>query len=189
MEGNIEDILKQNDLLMKQNSMLVGEIKGLKDKFTKENPDDIRFISLVPHTVVLSTQGYGKGTIYTFKEFNEEIPVPFEDAKLIIKNNKNFCTNGTVYVDNADFRKAMYIDKFYENIRTCEELEKLFAIKDKFKFEKEFKKLNEKQRKTIEKLQINKMLKSNKYDVGIVEVINMVMDKNLLEVVEFLKGK
>ena len=56
-------------------------------QYIGDNNKDVPVTSLTVGQLNLSTEGYGRGAIYTFEQIGEEQVIPYEDLKKIIKNN------------------------------------------------------------------------------------------------------
>ena len=178
MEKTISDLTAMVQMLMKN---------GASAAPVNDADRDVTFISLCNHILNLSTEPYGQGTVYTFNEFGEEQPIPYSDARRIIKNNKNFIKGGKCYIADDDIIKAEHLTNDYKKILSKNELLELLSM-NKDKFKSIFDALTDTQKEIfrdilIEKLNVNK----NSVDMNIVQYVNESLNIDILESVKFGK--
>lgn len=178
MEKTISDLTAMVQMLMKN---------GASAAPVNDADRDVTFISLCNHILNLSTEPYGQGTVYTFNEFGEEQPIPYSDARKIIRNNKNFIKGGKCYIADDDIIKAEHLTNDYKKILSKNELLELLSM-NKDKFKSIFDALTDTQKEIfrdilIEKLNVNK----NSVDMNIVQYVNESLNIDILESVKFGK--
>lgn len=179
MEKTIKSLTDMVQLLMSQ---------GVGVSATNNNPDrDINFISLCNHTLNLSTEPYGQGTVYTFTEFGEEQPIPYSDARRIIKSNKKFIKGGKCYIADDEIIDIEHLTSDYKKILTKEALLSLLE-KNRTDFIKLFDSLTDMQKNIFKDIVLNKLRRDkNSVDMNIVQYINEKLNINLLEDVNYDK--
>lgn len=146
---------------------------------------DVSFISLCNHTLNLSTEPYGGGSIYTFTEYGEEQAIPYSDARLIIRNNKRFIKEGKCYIADADIIAAEHLSKDYERLLDDKSLQDLLN-KERSTFNKIFDNMTDVQKDLFKDIVIKKLAKDkNSVDMNIVQKINDTLNIDILKDVEF----
>lgn len=137
-----------------------------------DNNKDITLTSLTVGELNLSTEGRGQGEIYTFSKFGEEQVIPYEDLKKIIKNNKKFIENGSVFINDDEVIKEQRLTNVYKKLLSYEEINKLFN-EDKQTFEKIFQGMTSAQKETLRGIIYDKLDENIKsVDMNIVQILN-----------------
>jgi len=160
-----------------------------------DNTKDVFVTSLTVGELNLSTEGYGRGEIYTFSNIGEEQSIPLEDLKKIVKNNKKFIDGGNVFINDDEVVKSLKLNNIYKKLLSYDEMQGLFK-KDRDAFEKVFVGMTDNQKETLKRIIFEKLKENEKsVDMNIVQVINDVMDidimddfKNSKKLSEFLKN-
>lgn len=177
----LENLKQQVELLKSMLSMVSN-----KEKENIDKDRDIPFISLSLGTVNLSTEGDGKGDIFTFEHFGDNLMIPMTQAKQIIRKNKNFIREGLVYIDDEEFIKSERLTSSYKNILSKEEIESLITKKKK-DFESTFNNMTKSQQELIAGLIVDKIRKDEEVDMNIIQVINTSLKTDLIREVEDFK--
>lgn len=148
---------------------------------------DINFISLCNHILNLSTEPNGGGVVYTFYSFGEEQPIPYSDARKIIKNNKSFIRGGKCYITDDEIIKAEHLTTDYKKILNKDELlELLFADRNKFK--NIFDAMTDMQKDIFKDVVVDKLSEDkSSVDMNIVQYINESLDIDILKSIEYGK--
>ena len=160
-----------------------------------DNTKDVFVTSLTVGELNLSTEGYGRGEIYTFSNIGEEQSIPLEDLKKIVKNNKKFIDGGNIFINDDEVVKSLKLNNIYKKLLSYDEMQELFK-KDRDAFEKVFVGMTDNQKETLKRIIFEKLKENEKsVDMNIVQVINDVMDidimddfKNSKKLSEFLKN-
>lgn len=171
---------------LKQQVELLKSMVFNKEKENIDKDRDIPFISLSLGTLNLSTEGDGKGDIFTFEHFGDNLMIPMTQAKQIIRKNKNFIREGLVYIDDEEFIKSERLTSSYKNILSKEEIESLITKKKK-DFESTFNNMTKSQQELIAGLIVDKIRKDEEVDMNIIQVINTSLKTDLIREVEDFK--
>ena len=92
-----------------------------EDEFNaiKINQDDyIKVISLNPFELNLSTQGGGRGRIFTFKTFGSTKRILYSDLVQIMENYQHFLNDGLFYIADQRVIRRHGLDDAYSRILT-----------------------------------------------------------------------
>ncbi len=173
------------EALKKQMELMQMALNMISSKSSNEERD-IPFISLNIGVLNLSTEGNGRGEVYTFKSFGEEKVIPESHAKQIVRKNSRFIKSGLVYIDDKEFIDKARLKTDYTKILSKDEILGLFN-KSKSEFEKIFTKISKEQKETIASLIADKLLNSQEVDMNIVKIINNELNINIDEEVANVK--
>lgn len=119
MQKQMAQMQKMMEQLSKASSINVTEEKIGTD-------EDISVVSLCEGELNLSTEGYGKGTIYTFSHKGEELSIPLSDLKAITRTNKTFAQGGAFYILDERAVRECKLTTHYKRLLTDEEMLNLF---------------------------------------------------------------
>lgn len=161
---------------------------GDKDK-------DISVTSLTVGLLNLSTEGYGAGEVYKFRNIGEEQMIPMEDLKKIVKNNKSFIEGGKVFINDDEVVKNLKLTNAYKKLLSYNEINDLFS-KDRKAFEKIFSNMTANQKETVKRIIFEKLSKdAQSVDMNIVQVVNNLLDVDIMsdvrkqqELLEYIKN-
>ena len=183
----------------KRVKQLEQELKDLKEMMMKsftnsannaissDKDRDVVFISLVLGILNLATEGNGRGSVYTFREFGEEQSIPYSDAKSLIKNNKKFIKEGKVYIADEALILSERLDKDYEHILDRDSLIELFD-KDKTTFSKLFTSIPKSQKETFARIISSRILKGEDVDMNIVGIVDKALGIDIMKDINNGKG-
>ena len=178
-----ENTYSENDIIKKLEERL-AELEAKNSNNVKingnDNDRDIMLISLTVGELNLSTEGYGAGTIYSFKEFGEEQLVPYSDVKSIIRNNKTFIEGGRVFINDDDVIKSQRLTKVYEKILGAEDIMNLFKL-NKTKFNNIFITMTDAQKENFHNIIIQKLQENQDIDMNIIKVVDDVLKTNIMK--------
>lgn len=146
---------------------------------------DVIFISLCNHILNLSTEPNGAGTVYTFTSFGEEQPIPYSDARRIIRSNKSFIRGGKCYIADDDIIKAEHLTNDYKKILNKDELLDLLSV-DRTKFKEIFDTMTDFQKEIFRDVVVEKLYKDkNSVDMNIVQYINESLGIDILKNLDY----
>jgi len=146
---------------------------------------DVIFISLCNHILNLSTEPNGAGTVYTFTYFGEEQPIPYSDARRIIRNNKSFIKGGKCYIADDDIIKVEHLTNDYKKILSKDELLDLLSV-DRTKFKEIFDTMTDFQKEIFRDVVVEKLYKDkNSVDMNIVQYINESLGIDILKNIDY----
>ena len=132
---------------------------------------DVVITSLTSGMLNLSTLGMGQGTIYTFDKFGEEQVIPYEDAKLIIKNNKSFVEGGNFFINDDDLIASQRLTKVYKKILNADQMMNLFK-ENKKEFKTIFSNMTNGQKETFCNIIYDKLRNDQDVDMNIIQIVN-----------------
>ena len=145
-----------------------------------ENNKDVIVTSLTPGLLNLSTEGYGQGVIYTFEKFGDEMAIPYDDLKKIIRNNKNFIEGGNVFINDEDVISSQRLTNVYKKLLSYDEMISIFE-EDRKTFEKIFKNMTKNQKETLKGIIFDKLMEDVKsVDMNIVQILNDDMNIDIM---------
>lgn len=197
-EKTKEELKNEIEKLKKELLKLSQEIEQKEDsKDDKKNvildkDRDILFTSLCVGILNLNA---GDNNFYTFNKFGEEINIPYQDAKTIVRLNKKFISEGLVFIDDKDFIKAERLNSVYEKIINKEEFLELLN-KDRNSFLNIFNNMPNSQKEALRDIIITKLIKGDTVDMNIITAVDdalygklpVEIKKSILSEVESLKG-
>lgn len=179
LEKTVADLNNVIQMLMKQNNATQNMPFGDRD---------VLFISLCNHILNLSTEPNGGGTVYTFQEFGEEQPIPYSDARKIIKNNKSFIKGGKCYIADDEIINTEHLSSDYKKILSKDSLLELLSL-DRKKFKDIFDTMTPMQKEIFRDVVMEKLSKdTSSVDMNIVQHINDALHINILEAVNYSKS-
>lgn len=158
--------------------------------YVEEDEEDIPFnklikvMSLTNHRLTLSTEGYGRGTLYNFVEFGEVQPIVYSDLSKIIHNNPTFTRQGAYFIMNSLVVKKKGLTNFYEKILDKDSILNILNLEDE-KIISMFKNTTKKIQDTIVSILVNKLVQDEYVDLNKLQVISNVYGQDI----NFLAGK
>jgi len=154
----------------------------------KEDNDEIEVISMCNQVLNLSTDGYGRGNIYTFNGFGESMPIERSELKKIILNNRSFAESGLFYVNDKDFVDSIgFLKVAYKKILDYDKMNTLFDC-DFNTFLDAFSKCNMVQKTVFASLLVDRIANGEKIDMNIVQECGKAIDRDIMAEVELAKG-
>ena len=157
-----------------------------KRKFDLRADDFVDVISLCSSTLSLSTEGYGKGKIYTFTKFGERKPIIYSDVMSIIEHQMKFIRAGLFYIADKDVVKRHGLEEVYSLILTKEKMEEIIVC-NKSSIEL-YETASKDQRKTINRILVSKLADGEDIDLNVVSSISRIGGKDLVTMAEEAKA-
>jgi hypothetical protein len=139
-EVNVQDLLEQmKELQLKIERLTSGEkniVVPKKDESYLDsdeeydtiqiNPNDyIRVISLCPYQLNLSTQGGGRGKLFSFSSFGSSKRILYSDLVDVLENYSHFLNEGLFFIADKRVVRRHGLDDLYSTILTKEMIEKI----------------------------------------------------------------
>jgi hypothetical protein len=146
----------------------------------------IKVMSLCPNVLNLSTQGRGKGKIFTFTKLYEVKRILYRDLVDIMENHTNFLNDGLFIILNPDVIKHHGLDDVYEKILTKEKIEDVLKGNSTDAVNL-FKSANSNQQEIIAKTMIEEMVAGKEMDLNFVDRISRAIGYSLVERVDEIK--
>lgn len=177
LKKQLQELKDQMALLMKvQNAPTVPKEYIDPDR-------DVFVVSLVRGSLNLVTEPDGKGFVYKFEHFGEEIPIKYSDLKLIVQNNKKMLNKGRFYIYDKEFIRQQRLEQTFNKIFSKDEMEKMFTMK-KDEFAKSFSKMVSSQQGMFTALLVDSIRDGKDVDANIVQIVSEKIDKNIYELVK-----
>lgn len=176
LQEQLAKLQAENEALKQQK-----EEKGVEDELTSDT--DIEVISQTVGRLILSTEGYGMGTVYNFEAFGEIKDIPFGDLKDIVKNNGDFAREGLFYIANEQAVKKLRLNRFYENLIDDKTFQNLFVMDAKTVIEL-YKTASKLQQEQIVSLIEDRIEKKLDVDGNILIQIGKLCGKDFLSITE-----
>jgi hypothetical protein len=145
---------------------------------------DVLVVSLYDGILNLSTEGFGKGENYSFTYFGEEITIPFNDLRKIIRKEKKRIIQGLIYIDDPEIIKSERLTAAYKKILSKEKIEELFMKSQKL-FKESFDEMTDGQKEVFSQLIVSKLIGGKEVDMNIVSMVSKAVGKELKEIADF----
>lgn len=141
----------------------------------------IKVMSLLDHTLVLSTQGFGKGKIFKFNKFGEIKTIVYADLAEIIHHQQSFVERGDFYIFDKAVVRRHGLSEYYKKILTKEIIENIlsYATSDVVSI---FKNATLSNQDTIVSILMRKIRANEEIDLNKVDAISRVYGKNIYEI-------
>lgn len=167
-------------------NLLKKGVAPVEEDETKIALDEyIPVMSLLPYTLVLSTQAMGRGITKRFEKFGEIKKILYKDLVDMMEISQNFMKSGFYYILDQRVIRAHGLDEYYDKILTKEKIEEIMQSDAKSGLEL-YKSANPGQQKVIVGLLIEKMVENpNAVDMNLVDSISRESDVNITERVQF----
>ena len=188
--NEIEDLKNENKQLKDSIDDLKVKIALLLNNALPKNSDDtedIEVISMCGQMLNLSTESYGHGNIYSFNKFGESMPIPKDELKRIILNNRSFAEQGLFYVNDNDFVNTIgFLKVAYKKIINYDTMNSLFS-QDPKSFMEMFRGLTNAQKDTFVSLLVDKILNGEQIDMNIVQECGKIIGKDIMKEVNITR--
>lgn len=167
-------------------NLLKKGVELVEEDETKISLDEyIPVMSLLPYTLVLSTQAMGRGITKRFEKFGEIKKILYKDLVDMMEVSQNFMKSGFYYILDQRVIRAHGLDEYYDKILTKEKIEEIMQSDAKSGLEL-YKSANPAQQKVIVGLLIEKLVENpNSVDMNLVDSISREADVNISERVQF----
>ena len=188
---NVDELKKNSDdmeYLRNQIEELRKQVVALSNKKTKATLDSeekittdnyIKVMSLTPHMLNLSTEGNGKGKIFTFRKFGEVKRILYYDLILLLEANQKFHEQGLFYIMNKTVIKMHGLEEMYEKILSKELIEKIINGDNQTDAVSVFQSATEKQQDFICDMFIKKIFDGETVDLNLSDRLSRIMQKRI----------
>jgi hypothetical protein len=147
---------------------------------------EVLVVSLFSGELNLSTEGYGRGEIYTFRGFGEEQFIPLIDLKKIIRKERDKVEAGQFYINDPEIIKSERLQNVYRKILNKDKIEELFT-KSHTLFKESFDSMTDGQQEIFSQLIVDKLVNDKDVDMNIVSIVSKAVKKDLNEIVNISK--
>ncbi len=133
----------------------------------------IKVVSLENNTLILSTEGYGRGKIYEFQQFGQSKNITYNNLVEILYSQERFAKEGRFYIYDKDVVANHELLDVYKNILTKEQIENMLSYDEKT-METLFKRTTTPQRETIISLVMAKLNAGEVLDLNKVGILSKI---------------
>jgi hypothetical protein len=195
IEALMKAILALSERVDKLSGNDVQENKEVPDKkeSTYDDSDDeyenikinqdayIRVISLCPFQLNLSTEGGGRGKVYSFQSFGSTKRILYSDLVNVLENYNHFLNDGLFFIaDKRVIRRHGY-DELYSKILSKEMIEKILDGTRGADTISIIKSTSKKQQEMIAQMFIDRRLAGQEVDLNLWDKIERATDINMQE--------
>ena len=146
--------------------------------------DYISVMSLIPHTLNISTKGGGQGNLKKFTKFGEVKKILYSDLVDIMEAHSNFLNAGYFYIMNPAVIRQHGLDEIYEKILTKEKIEEIVST-DSESCVEIYKTANPQQKEIIIELLVERLFNEpDAVNLNVVDRISRDSGVNLIEKAE-----
>ena len=146
------------------------------------NPNDyIRVISLCPFQLNLSTQGGGRGKIFTFNAFGSSKRILYSDLVDVLENYSHFLNDGLFFIADKRVVRRHGLDDLYSTILSKEMIEKILDGTQTSDAVSVIKSASKSQQKMIAQMFIDRRLTGQDVDLNLWDKIERATGINMQE--------
>jgi hypothetical protein len=168
----VEELQNKLDLWMLNKKVKTDAKEGGSDSYVK-------VMSLTPHLLNLSTEGNGKGKIFTFHKFGEVKKILYRDLVDILSANQKFHEQGLFYIMNKEVIEEHGLEDMYEKVLTKESILKIINGENQTDAVNIFSSATEKQQDFVCEMFIQKIFDGENVDLNLVDRLSRVMQKRI----------
>jgi len=157
-----------------------GEIVAPINEIEEQVPfrQYIRVMSLTPHHLTLSTEGFGNGTVYNFVNYGQIQSILYEDLAKIIHNNPRFAREGYFYImDERVIRIHNMVDD-YNKILKKEQIDNILNL-DANIIRDLLRKSSQHIKNTVSQIVLAKLIAGEDIDLNKIRVISVESGKDI----------
>jgi len=182
LEAKLAELKKKQGINV-ENTATVEEIIEPKIQID----DYIRVMSLLPHTLNLSTEGMGKGKIKKFTKLGEIKKIKYADLVDIVDAHQSFVEAGYFYILSKAFIREMGLDEAYERILTKEKIDLILEANTEACVDL-FDGATEGQKEIILRLLVKKIVDdADSVNLNIIDKISRVSGVDIMTRVNFIR--
>jgi hypothetical protein len=189
LSQKLESLIQNTTTIPEKQEVLVEQL----DEFDsiKINQDDyIKVISLVPHTLNLTTKARGLGKLFSFKAFGETKRILYSDLVEIMESHTehtDFLREGYYYIADKRVIRRHGLDELYQKILTKEKIEKVISCDPKEALSL-FQSANKTQQQFVCDILINKLVAGEKLDLNLIDSFSRISGIKIQERAEEAKS-
>jgi len=146
----------------------------------------IKVMSLTNNKLTISTEGYGKGTLYNFIDFGEIQPIMYEDVAKIIHNNQHHARNGAFYIMNPQVVKLHGLTNYYEKLLTKDTILNILNLSGD-EMTHLFKGTTKQIQETIVSLLVERIVNDEYVDLNKLQIISNAYGKDINSMAQEIK--
>lgn len=184
---SLKDLVAQ---LMKQASEQSSTVNTVKNEdYAEDIPANkfIKVMSLLDHELNLSTGGFGRGRIYSFKKLGQIKDIMYSDLADIINSETGFLEKGAFYILNQDVVKRHGLTDIYENILTKDIIATVYDMTSS-EIAEIFKNSSNMQKETIVSLIVKRAYAGEELDYNKLRAMSKFYDRDIVEMVDEIQN-
>jgi uncharacterized FlaG/YvyC family protein len=140
----------------------------------------VKVMSLIPYTLTLTTDEFGRGKKFNFTYFGEVKRILYADLVQIIEHHSNFLNEGYFIILNKQVVRRHALDDIYVNILTKEKIEAILKG-NQSDAANLFKACSDAQRDSIVALITAKIVAGESIDLNLLDRMSRVVGYNIAE--------
>jgi len=187
----LERLAKLEAMILSQQSKEIPAIEDTADPvYENEIRQDeyINVVSLCDMRLTLSTEGYGKGRLFSFAKFGDKkrllysdlARILYSDLATIIESHSKFLESGYFYILDPRVVRVHGLDDVYEKLMTKEQIEKVLGGGgDVVEI---YKSANPRQQEVMQSILVNKLIENpDSLDLNFIDKISRISGVKLVE--------
>lgn len=179
----LERLAKLEAMILSQQSKEIPAIEDTADPvYENEIRQDeyINVVSLCDMRLTLSTEGYGKGRLFSFAKFGDKKRILYSDLARIIESHSKFLESGYFYILDPRVVRVHGLDDVYEKLMTKEQIEKVLGGGgDVVEI---YKSANPRQQEVMQSILVNKLIENpDSLDLNFIDKISRISGVKLVE--------
>lgn len=186
MEENSNETASVEEL-KKQIEELQRIVKGMAKSSRKKDGDEeseklpmqnyVKVMSLTPNILNLSTEGHGRGKVFTFRKFGEVKKILYNDLVLILEAHHNFLEQGLFYILNKEVIQSHGLAEIYEHILPIDTIQKIINGDNQTDAVNFFASATDTQQDTICGMFIKKIFDGETVDLNLTDRLSRIVQK------------
>lgn len=178
-------LAKLEALVLSQQSKGTPVIEDTADPVYKSNDirqdEYINVVSLCDMRLTLSTEGYGKGRLFSFAKFGEKKRILYSDLARIIESHMKFLESGWFYILDPRVVRVHGLDDIYEKLMDKEQIEKVLEGGDSGVVDI-YKSALPRQQEVIQSILVAKLIENpDSLDLNFIDKISRISGVQLVE--------
>jgi len=178
----LERLAKLEAMILSQQSKEIPVIEDTADPIFENDirqDEYINVVSLCDMRLTLSTEGYGKGRLFSFAKFGDKKRILYSDLARIIESHAKFLEGGYFYILDPRVIRVHGLDDVYEKLMTKEQIERILEGGDVIEI---YTSANPRQQKVIQSILIEKLIENpDSLDLNFVDKISRISGVKLAD--------
>jgi len=179
----LERLAKLEAMILSQQSKEIPVIEDTADPIFENDirqDEYINVVSLCDMRLTLSTEGYGKGRLFSFAKFGDKKRILYSDLARIIESHAKFLEGGYFYILDPRVIRVHGLDDVYEKLMTKEQIEKVLEgggdVIDIYKS------ANPRQQEVMQSILVEKLIENpDSLDLNFIDKIARISGVKLVE--------
>jgi len=179
----LERLAKLEATILSQQSKEIPAIEDTADPVYKNDirqDEYINVVSLCDMRLTLSTEGYGKGRLFSFAKFGDKKRILYSDLARIIESHAKFLESGYFYILDPRVVRVHGLDDVYKKLMTKQEIERI--IQGEGNVVEIYQSANPKQQEIIQSILVTKLIENpDSLDLNFIDKISRISGVKLVE--------